>query len=656
MEERLRRCCLWVGLAWIALGVPGHAQTPLGPEFRINQATGLTQDEPRIAVSRRGEFVVGWRHTVGETIPYTPLAAFRFYDSSGRSVSGEVFPARGSSGSAFPTALPAGGFRLFWGTDLAEAPQFFLQKYTPLGRAQGTPARILSPDQSMLVTGVVASPLGQTILSWLATYSDPRPSTFPTEVKIAYLTPRGRYLHGSPISVGFDPENVLFVGDVGVDYFGNAIVTWTGECGSDSDQCDVFAQRLAEKGEKWGSPIRVNLTTEGSQSYAKVAVAPESTSLVVWHGGDLREPTRSLDIYGQLFTSGGSRIGSELLINTLVEGVQLNPAVAVDAFGNFVVVWASLRPEGGAFGWDIRGQMYRYNGTPIATEFRLNSRQTGNEFSLPRVAFADNGTFVAVWNADDGDFDGVFAQRFAASPADEACVVSGRKLLCDTVREGGDPEISVPLPRERGEKVELADVDGDGREDPCIWKRTRWICDVEHRGLRWEPLPRLVHGGSIEEVLLGDVDGDGKAETCIFGGGRFSCDTRRDGGAADLVVLFGQKGDRTLLGDIDGDGRADPCVIRRDRLLCDTAREGNEANASIPFRVGRHIPFLGDFDGDGRDDPCVYAGRSFICDTSHDGVGWTRPLVFGHEGDQPLLGNLDGVGGRVNRLVIERSR
>lgn len=642
MEERLRRCCLWVSLAWSALGLPAHAQTPIGPEFRVNQTTGLTQDEPRIAVNRRGEFVVGWRHTVGETIPYTPLAAFRFYDSSGRPVSDEVFPAHGSSGSAFPTAL-ASGFRLFWGTDLAEAPQFFLQKYTPMGRAQGTPSKISPPDQSMLITGVVASPLGHTILSWLAAYSDPRPSTFPTEVKIAYLTPRGRYLHGGPVSVGFDPENFLFVGDVGVDYFGNVIVTWAGECGPDSDQCDVFAQRLTEKGEKLGEPIRVNQTTEGNQSFAKVAVAPDGTFLVVWHTGELSEPVRSLDIYGQFFSPSGERIGSEFLVNTTVESLQFHPAVAADPFGNFGVVWSSFRPEAGLYGWDVRGRLFRHDGTPVASEFRLNTAQTNNEVVYPELAFGGNGTFVAVWNADDGDFDGVFAQRFAASPADEPCVASGRKLLCDTARTGGEAEITLPLPGGAGDPVVLADADGDGRADPCVRSGRQWLCDTEHRGRRWERLAPFGRGGRGETPLLGDVDGDGRAEACLFEAGVFSCDTAHDGGAAELTVRFGQRGDRALLGDVDGDGRADLCVVRSGRFLCDTDHDGGEPEVSISFDPGRGTPLLGDFDGDGRSDPCVHDGRRFSCDTAHDGGAAEAVLRFGHKGDRPLLGNLDGL-------------
>lgn len=644
MEEWLRRCCLWVGLAWIALGVPGYAQTPVGPEFRVNQTTDLTQDEPRIAVSRRGEFVVGWRHTVGETIPYTPLAAFRFYDSSGWPVSGEVFPARGSSGSAFPTALPSGGFRLFWGTDLAEAPQFFLQKYTPLGRAQGTPVRIPPPDQSMLITRVVASPLGQTVVSWIAAYSDPRPSTFPNEVKIAYLTPRGRYLHGSPISVGFDPENFLFVGDVALDDSGDAVVVWSGECGPFGEEaCDVFAQRLSATGEKLGERIRANQTTEGVQDSAKVAVAPDGTFLVIWQSGELREPTRSLDIYGQLFSPSGERIGSEFLVNTTVESPQFHPAVAADPFGNFGVVWASFRPENGAFGWDVRGRLFRRDGTPVASEFRLNTTQTNNEAVYPELAFGGNGTFVAVWNADDGDFDGVFSQRFAASPADEACVASGRKLLCDTARTGGEAEITLPLPGKAGDPVVLADIDGDGRADPCVQSGRQWLCDTEHRGRRWERLAPFGRGGGGETPLLGDVDGDGKAEACLFDAGVFSCDTEHDSGAAEFTVRFGQRGDRALLGDVDGEGRADLCVVRSGRFLCDTDHDGGEPEVSISFDPGRGTPLLGDFDGDGRADPCVHDGRRFSCDTAHDGGGAEAVLRFGHKGDRPLLGNLDGL-------------
>jgi hypothetical protein len=60
--------------------------------------------------------------------------------------------------------------------------------------------------------------------------------------------------------------------------------------------------------------------------------------------------------------------------------------------GGFVIAWQSL----GASGYDVLGQRYASTGTPLGSNFRVNSDTAGPQFE-PRLAFDRAGDFLAVW-------------------------------------------------------------------------------------------------------------------------------------------------------------------------------------------------------------------------------------------------------------------
>jgi hypothetical protein len=631
-----------------------HAQTPLESELQVNTRTELTQDSQQVAVGRDGSFAVAWVHTEGETTPYTPVIAVRFYSRQGLPLGPEHLSA-GASGeyrhSPFVTTTPSGGFQvLAIRYDLEQLLGLDLERYSAAGEALGGPVTVAPPDRTMLLTNVVRTSVGRLVLSWITNQDFPR-----REVKVLKLSPRG-FVLGDELTISADPENPLYVGDVEVDGAGNAVVVWSGECGSfGQEHCDVFAQRLSYSGDKLGDPIRVNTETQGLQEAANVAVAPDGSFLVVWHSAPGYPEDRLTNLFGQRFSAAGDKLGEEFQINSTVGPTQWNPQATADPSGNYLVVWPRLHPENGFYGWHIRGRLYRPDGRPVAREFQINSRNTFNEFPEPKAAFGGNGTFVVVWNADDGDFDGVFGQRFAASPGDEACVVRGGRFLCDTGHTAREPELELSLTPEDGDRELLGDVDGDGRDDPCAANHGRFRCDLDHRGaeaVEVDDLSALWAEG--DQPLLGDVDGDGRADACLRRGDLLACDTAHDGGDTEWTVRFGPPGREVMLGDVDGDGRAEPCVWWGGWFRCDTGHDGGTAETRIAFGEAGDEPLLGDADGDGRDDPCVFRpgiirsdltpdARAIFCDTAHDGGEAEWVLAIGAAGDRPLFGNLDGL-------------
>ena len=71
---------------------------------------------------------------------------------------------------------------------------------------------------------------------------------------------------------------------------------------------------------------------------------------------------------------------TEQRVNTTVASNQTEPAVAIDALGNYVVTWTSDNQDGGGKG--IYAQRFDPAGTPIGAEFRVNTFTAGGSECL----------------------------------------------------------------------------------------------------------------------------------------------------------------------------------------------------------------------------------------------------------------------------------
>ena len=161
------------------------------------------------------------------------------------------------------------------------------------------------------------------------------------------------------------------------------------------------------QGEPVGPEFRINTYTDLHQFGPSVARDSAGNFVVVWASslpGGGATPIR-----GQRFSSSGTPAGSEFAVNSYAQGVAGYAPVASDALGNFVAVWAGSSPDD-AYG--VFGQRFDAAGGPLGLEFRVNTYTTDSQ-RRPSVASDPSGNFVVVWESVLQY--GVFAQRFAAS-------------------------------------------------------------------------------------------------------------------------------------------------------------------------------------------------------------------------------------------------
>jgi hypothetical protein len=158
-----------------------------------------------------------------------------------------------------------------------------------------------------------------------------------------------------------------------------------------------------------GAEFRVNTYTPTHQYPAAVASAPDGRFVVTW--GSYTQDGSSWGVYVQRYAPDGAAVGVEFRVNTTVTGYQYARDVAMHPDGSFVVVWDAQNGDGS--GTAVMGRRYDAAGVARGGEFRVNTFVAGDQYR-GRIALAPGGAFTVVWGSvgQDGSGYGIFGQRF----------------------------------------------------------------------------------------------------------------------------------------------------------------------------------------------------------------------------------------------------
>lgn len=177
----------------------------------------------------------------------------------------------------------------------------------------------------------------------------------------------------------------------------------------------------------------VNTTTAGGHWTPDVAMDAHGNFVVVWACGE-NNASSDEKIYKRSFYADGRPMGGEVLVNRpAFYFANHNPAIVMNADGEYVVAWGAWRdmwPNPELYG--LFGQRYAADGARIGDEFRVD----GNTGIVPvdtNVSIAiNNSVVIAAWDPMPipGGYPpqgGIHAQRFdtfGASLEDEFAVAS----------------------------------------------------------------------------------------------------------------------------------------------------------------------------------------------------------------------------------------
>jgi hypothetical protein len=229
-----------------------------------------------------------------------------------------------------------------------------------------------------------------------------------------------------------------------MDADGNFVVTWSSWHQDANNTDGVFAQRFNASGVAQGGEFQVNTYVAGNQFESSVAMDADGDFVVVWTSQHQSQSEAAQDgdgsgIFAQRYNASGIAQGGEFQVNTYTTNYQSSPSVAMDPAGHFVVAWVSNGQDGDAYG--VYAQRFDAAGAAQGAEFMVNTTTAGYQVA-PDVAMNAVGDFVVTWNSDgqDGDAYGVYAQRFNA-----AGVAQGSEFQVNTTTEGNQVSPAIAM-------------------------------------------------------------------------------------------------------------------------------------------------------------------------------------------------------------------
>ncbi len=158
-----------------------------------------------------------------------------------------------------------------------------------------------------------------------------------------------------------------------------------------------------------GGELRVNTYTTGIQTVPSVAMDANGDFLVVWSGSGQGD---SGGVFAQRHNAAGVKQGAEFRVNTYTTNAQYGPSAAMDDDGDFVITWQSHGQDGN--GWGIYAQRYDAAGVKQGTEFRVNTDTISHQEDAAAAMDAD-GDFVIAWHSYGVRGPVIQAQRYSAA-------------------------------------------------------------------------------------------------------------------------------------------------------------------------------------------------------------------------------------------------
>jgi len=361
---------------------PTGDTTGLGGNFLINDDGGSWyQNDPSCGMDKLGNFVVVWGDDRDGLNIYGQI-----YDNGGnpQGINFRIDQCPGTEGQYDPSvSMNESNFVVTW-EDNRNATSIYKRRYNNNGTPVGNEVRVDDTDgtKNQYHPAIDMNAAGNVVVTW----ED-------------YRIPNGIYFQrltadGAPIGV----NSRIYYGngpDVSVAGDGSFVITY-------QYSQDIRYQMFTPAGDSTGPQRTVNDTSYSYRYYPSIDMDAIGNFIISWN--DYRDGNS--DIYAQRFDSLGDIIGVNFRVNDDVgTTAQEKPVVAVSPSGRFLITWYDDRNGD----YDIYGQVYDASGSPVSTNFRIDSDAGTNGQSHPDAAMLSDGNFIVAW----GDYRspvGIYAQ------------------------------------------------------------------------------------------------------------------------------------------------------------------------------------------------------------------------------------------------------
>jgi hypothetical protein len=412
----VRSSCLFL----VATVLPAQSVLRQGGEFQVNQYTTNNQYQPSVAASASGDFVVSWS-SAGQESPGTPGIFAARFDSSGALLGGELQVNSYTTGIQRFSAVASaddGDFVVVWQSyQDGNLEGIFGRRFASTGTPLAAEFQVNSYTLGFQVQpDVAADDDGDFVVVWRSTGQD----------GITSHGVFGRRFDSSGAAQASEFQvSTYTVGNqahpsVALEGNGDFVVAWQ-STNLDGSGYAVIARRFSSAGVAQGLEIQANVYTVNNQAQPAVAVDADGDFVVAWQSlqQDGPIPLGDYGIFARPFDSVGVARGGEFQVNVYTTDFQGLSDVAADDDGDFVVTWQSRFQDGSLAG--VFGRRFNVGGTALGPEFQVNSYTVGQQGDPdpPAIDFDADGDFVIAWRTtepQDGHFAGIFAQRFSLPP------------------------------------------------------------------------------------------------------------------------------------------------------------------------------------------------------------------------------------------------
>lgn len=196
-------------------------------------------------------------------------------------------------------------------------------------------------------------------------------------------TPFARALGAAPFQlggVGASPPGAAADGP------GQAVAVWQVAVPGENA---IRVQRLGIGGERIGAAFRVDREPRRTKLDPAVAKSLSGEAVVAWNSVSAAGKTL---LRVQRIGPGGAPAGLPITVRGGA-GSVLAPAIAIDTFGRFAVVWAESQGQD----FEVWIARYRRNGTARGGPVRLSDPASSVVGTPPRLGVAPDGETVVVW-------------------------------------------------------------------------------------------------------------------------------------------------------------------------------------------------------------------------------------------------------------------
>ena len=318
-----------------------------------------------------------------------------------------------------------GNFVICWQSD-GEDGKLYAQRYNSDGMPQGDEFQVNTSslgtiDNTVAVAAVAMDGTGNFVISWTGTNQDGSNGIYARRYNSTGMP------QGDEFQVNYTPSFQVNP-TVAMDGTGNFVISWTG-LNQDGTSSEIYAKRYNSTGIAQGAEFQVNTNTQTPYFQYNPTVAMDTAGNFVISWASSNQDGEKNGIYAQRYNSAGMPQGVEFKVNTKTLDDQVNPTIAIDAHGNFVISWQSNKQDGSGYG--IYAQRYNSSGVPQGVEFKVNTKTLDDQIN-PTVAMDAHGNFVISWQSNNQDESGyeIYAQRYNS----------------DGVPQGGEFRVNTEIP------------------------------------------------------------------------------------------------------------------------------------------------------------------------------------------------------------------